>query len=399
MKQSSQTFNAFKLSEDALAIQSTLSNKIQNEISLHNGEVSFSKFMQMALYEPALGYYQNNLHKFGEKGDFITAPEMGSSFAYCLANSLVDYFQESKAKDKVLLEIGAGSGALAVNLILAFQKLKIELDQYLILEPSAELQAQQKSWIKYHLPEQLSKIVWLSELPENFQGIMIANEVADAIPCERIKKINGQWCQQTVKYNKQQFEANYIEIGINGGNEKIPDFLKNHLENYPEGYITEYRPLISAWIKSLSNSMTSGALLLIDYGYGCEEFYHPQRVEGSLNCFIRHHSHDDPFQFVGLQDITAHVDFSQIAHAAYAQSFDVEGYTTQAGFLLENGITEINQELSEQDTPEQRVNRSKELQQLLMPGEMGEVIKVILLSKNCKTEINGFSFQDHLHRL
>jgi len=397
MNQSSIPLQSFDISEEGESIQACLAAKIKAEIVEQGGKIPFSKFMQMALYQPELGYYQNNLHKFGDKGDFITAPEMGNNFAKCLANSLVDYILSNK-DELNLMEIGAGSGILAANLLDELGHLGGLPSQYLILEPSAELQAQQKSLLLQRHSEYFKNIIWISELPENFSGIILANEVVDAIPCERIVRVDEQWRRLGVGCNNDTFvDCLMDDIDI----ADLPEGLKTNgnSNDYPEGYATEYCPLTKGWINALSNSLKQGAIILFDYGYAESELYHPQRLAGSLTCFINHHSHSDPYQYVGLQDITAHVDFTQIARNAHEFSLDVGGYTTQAGFLLENGITEISEKLAENESQEQRYKRSQELQKLLMPGQMGEVIKVILLGKNLETEIKGFSLQDHLYRL
>lgn len=397
MNQSSKPLESFQISEQAKDIQDRLSAKIQSKIFAQDGKIPFSQFMQMALYEPGLGYYQNNLHKFGDKGDFITAPEMGNRFAKCLAKSIHQFFYEAPKTAKVLLEIGAGSGILAVNLLTELTRLDALPAQYLILEPSAQLQSQQKLLLKEKLADFYCNIKWVSQLPKNLNGLILANEVVDAIPCERVKMVEGHWNRLGVTYTDGEF-ADCLMSMVDDGD--LPCVLsKNSDVSFQDDYITEYRPLAKGWIKALANTLNEGAIILVDYGYAESEFYHPQRAQGSLSCFISHHSHSQPLQYVGLQDITAHVDFSQVAKAAYENDLEITGYTTQAGFLLENGITEISDEISENETPELRYQRSQELQKLLMPGQMGEVIKVILLSKNLESEINGFTLQDHLHRL
>jgi len=395
MKQSSKPIDSFEMSEEAIEIQKLLTERIIFEIDKQGGKLPFSQFMQMALYQPKLGYYQNRLHKFGDKGDFITAPEIGRYFAQSVAASTSRCF--NKNNNQSILEIGAGSGALAANLLKSLEKLKSLPEEYLILEPSAQLQAQQKALLKESMPKYFSKIKWLDKLPNGVDGVVIANEVADAIPCERIKFTNNQWVRLGVSHQNGCLQISDMDVISEG---KLPQSLtEDGSEKFVEGYITEYRPMLDGWIKSLANSLHQGAILLIDYGYPESEFYHPQRTSGTLNCFIRHHQQDDPLQLIGLQDITAHVDFSQIARVADSNGLEVSGYTTQAGFLLENGITEFCDKDSNQQTNEQRYRISQEIQKLLMPGQMGEVFKVICLTKNFPTEIKGFSLQDHLHRL
>ncbi len=412
MYQSSRPLESFQISKPAEDIQERLSAKIQIEILKQDGKIPFSQFMQMALYEPGLGYYQNNLHKFGEKGDFITAPEMGNNFARCLANSVCQLFQSpsqtlsAKQTYQNIVEIGAGSGVLAANLLIELEKLGALPLQYLILEPSAALQHQQKAQLTKKIPELIARVSWISQLPDNFDGFIIANEVLDAIPFERIQRSDNKWLQLGVELDNESF----IDCRMESIDESLlPPILvlsdsaeagvSTH--QYSNGYITEYRPLVKSWIKMLAKSLNKGAIMLIDYGYAESEYYHPQRSQGSLTCFIDHHSHSDPFQYVGIQDITAHVDFTEVARSSVQSNLEVSGYTTQAGFLLENGITKMADEISENDadSEEQRYQRSQELQKLLMPGQMGEVIKVILLSKDLDIDIKGFTLQDHLHRL
>jgi len=399
MNQSSKLIESFEISKDAQAKSQQLSLRIADEIKAQGGHISFSAFMQMALYQPKLGYYQNLLHKFGDKGDFVTAPEMGSLFAQCLANAIAGYFnQSSSSQTEKLLEIGAGSGILAVNLLKALDKLGALPHQYFILEPSASLQNQQQVLLKQQCPQYYSKIVWLNELPKNFTGVMVANEVVDAIPCNRFIKRNGEWYSLQVCCKNEGFEDYFEE---RAANKDLPEFLLAEEETspYPDGYVFENRPLINGWMSALAESLQQGAIILADYGYPERELYHPQRDQGTLTCFVRHHAHNDPYQLIGLQDITAHVDFSEVARCADLHGLSIQGYTTQAGFLLENGITDMSQKQSNISDPKQQYQISQQVQQLLMPGQMGEVIKVILLEKNSTFAANGFSLQDHLYRL
>jgi len=387
----------FELSEQAQEITESLFKLVIQRIEEKDGSISFSDFMQFALYEPRLGYYQNNLQTFGEKGDFVTAPELGQLFAGCLANSLADYIQN--AQHAKILEIGAGSGQLALNLLLALAKDSTFPEQYLILEPSAALQFQQKELLAKNLPQYFSKIIWLSDLPSSFDGVIIANEVIDAIPFDRVIKQQDGWYQIQVSSS----DGEIVERkGATISKESLPDILSKD-NSFPVGYQAEVRSMTQGWIKALYNSMNSGAVILIDYGYPQAELYHPQRAAGSLKCFINHHQHDNPYQYIGIQDITAHVDFTHVASSAQQAGFDISGFTTQAGFLLETGITELSERKNDSVTSERQnaehYSISREIQQLLMPGQMGEVIKVMLLEKESAGKIKGFSLQDHLHRL
>jgi len=402
---------AFDISEQALDISHSLTRIISQRIKEKNNEISFSEFMQMALYEPQLGYYQNNLKKFGEQGDFVTAPEMGQFFATCLANSLSGNSvngstDSSEGSDRLLdfemgsiLEIGAGSGRLACHLLIALTESSSQPDKYYILEPSAALQAQQRELLAKEIPDYFQNICWLQQMPESFDGVIIANEVIDALPFDRIIKQSDSWYQLNVSCSGNGFAE---RLGEKIADHTLPDCLHDR-SVYPQGYQAEIRPMASGWIAALAASLERGVIILLDYGYPQQELYHAQRAAGSLKCFISHHQHDDPFQHVGLQDITAHVDFTEIAVSAHENELAVSGFTTQAGFLLENGITELAEtkkgDLSTAESKKQAYSNSRELQQLLMPGQMGEIVKVMLLKKNTDRAIKGFSLQDHLHRL
>lgn len=378
-----------QLSTSAQQISQQLTAQIFDHIAQSEGVISFAQFMQMALYTPQLGYYQNPLYTFGEKGDFITAPEMGSLFAACLAKSLSATLAKNTDRKLNILELGAGSGKLACDLIQQLQKLDITIEKYQILEPSASLQNQQRELLEDG--GVVDDVEWLPGLPEQFSGHIIANEVVDAIPCERIQKVGQSW-----RYLGVAVEAEQLTWRVMGEVDEtdLPIALLKS-EHYIEGYQTEIRPMASAWITSLASTLQDGSITLFDYGYPQAELYHPQRHQGSLQCFSRHSQHSDPFNLVGLQDITAHVDFTQLASTAASQALAVSGFSAQSGYLLENGILDFGQINSAVETYQQ----SRQIQQLTAPGQMGEVVKVMLLSKGNSILPSGFQLQDHLYRL
>lgn len=390
----------FEISAEAFDISTQLTERIKTKIRENGSPINFEIFMQMALYESQLGYYQNNLHKFGEKGDFITAPEMGSLFAECIVSSVIDTLNNNGGNS--ILEIGAGSGRLAVDLLKSLKDKNCLPTQYLILEPSASLQSQQKQLIEKECIEFLNCVVWLAELPTDFEGVIIANEVIDAIPCQIIEKTDDGWFYRGVDIQEDELCTCLTE---RADSLCLPIKLKE--QNYPVGYRTEVRIQSSGWLLSLSRCLAKGHILLIDYGYPESEFYHPQRMQGSLTCFLNHHRHFDYLKAVGLQDITAHVDFTAIANESHKHELNIEGFTTQAGFLLENGIIEKAEKIL--NSPENinlsidRYKISQQIQKLMMPGQMGEVLKVMCLSKRVNEKnpimLKGFSLQDHLHRL
>jgi SAM-dependent MidA family methyltransferase len=402
------------LSEQAKAINQRLSLNIAQSIEQNGGVISYAEFIQQVLYTPRLGYYQNNLDTFGEQGDFITAPEMGGLFAKGLAQSIISLHSDLSQN---LLEIGAGSGKLAAELLQTLEQEKRLPEQYFILEPSANLQNQQKQTLEQLAPHLSTKVTWLKALPENFTGTIFANEVLDAIPFERVTYLNGEWHQLGVGKTELSDSVGFTEQPLDIMHEnKLPLALRiaanniktecenNRLaENNPfiEGYTTEIRPLIKPWIKSLANCLSQGVIILFDYGYPQHEYYHPQRTDGTMRCFSRHSANSQALELIGLQDITAHVDFTAVAIAASDNDLNVSGFTTQAGFLLENKVTDVLQSSAQQSNNSQVVHYalSQELHKLTAPGEMGELIKVMALTKNTEQELSGFELQNQLHRL
>lgn len=377
-----------QLSPQATEINQKLIALIKRRIEENQGAISFAEYMQLALYAPQLGYYQNELLTFGAKGDFVTAPEMGGLFADCLANSIGSLDKDLTAN---ILEIGAGSGKLAADLLCQLNDKNRMPEHYFILEPSASLQSLQYETIKQQTPDLLSRVSWLTGLPKNLNGVIIANEVVDAIPCNRIQNTNDGWKYLGVTCGENNSFVYQLTQLVKTTD--LPPILIE--QSYPENYITELRPWTKGWVQGLANSLEAGAILLFDYGYPQLEYYHPQRIEGSLQCFSRHTSQDNPFELVGLQDITAHVDFTQIAQVAHDNGMDIDGFTTQAGFLLENGILDQT-ELSNSSA---NYAISQQIQKLTSPGQMGELVKVIGLSKNINSQPRGFTLQNQLHRL
>lgn len=411
--QSQMSQSQIKLSAAAYQQHKRLALYINQQISESGGAIPFSEFMQSALYAPGLGYYQSGTHKFGERGDFITAPEMGALFACGLANSITSADLDL---GKNLLEIGAGSGQLAADLLCQLEVQNQLPDNYFILEPSASLQSLQYQKISTQAPALVKRVTWLSELPKNFVGIIFANEVVDAIPCELIEKTANGWCYRGVsatesehtEKDKTETDAPFektLEFEWTYAGEcdqqALPPILLQ--QEYSEGYTSEVRPLARGWIKGLASALARGHILLLDYGYPQSEYYHPQRTSGSLKCFSRHHANESPLQLAGLQDITAHVDFTQLAIIASDCELTVSGFSTQAGFLLQNKILEAaEQQINHVDANESTAGRmklSQQIQKLTAPTQMGELVKVICLSRDCEQVPDGFTLQNQLHRL
>ena len=371
-----------------------LSTRIQESIR-KTGSIPFSQYMEMALYEPGLGYYSAGLHKLGRSGDFVTSPELGPLFAACLAaqaeeiGSLMEHYE--------VLEVGAGTGRLAVDFLGQFRP-ETAPDRYLILERSADLRQVQQDLIAKEAPAWLDRVTWLDEPPaDHWQGVLIANEVIDALPVERFRISNGRIEQACVSES---------ETGLDWTARPAPTELEaavRHLETdtgkvFADAYCSEIQLQLPAWLHSLTENLVRGLALFIDYGYPRSEFYLPERSDGTLMCHYRHQAHDDPFYWPGLQDITAWVDFTALAEAADACGLDVEGYTSQSMFLLACGLEGIlRKKASESSDDGMALNN--EVRQLTMPGMMGERFQVMGLGRGLDREPAGFSLRDLRYRL
>jgi SAM-dependent MidA family methyltransferase len=340
--------------------------------------------MELALYAPGLGYYTAGSHKFGEAGDFITAPELSPLFGRTLARQVSEIMAGSSPH---ILELGAGSGKLAADMLEELDTLGALPDSYSILEVSADLRARQQTLLQQRLPHLLNRVRWLDALPENFSGAIVANEVLDALPVHRVHWQEGKPGELGVALSESSFIWQERAIAD-------PALLQAGLQiSVPDDYVSEICLAARGLINSLAGRLTQGAMIFIDYGFGAREFYHPQRATGTLMCHYRHRAHDDPFYLPGLQDITAHVNFTDIAECGIDAGLELMGYTNQAFFLINNGITELLE-----DTPAENLKAylpmSAQLQKLTSPAEMGELFKVIALGKNLADPLSGFARGD-----
>lgn len=376
-----------------LAHSAQLSTQIQARLD-RNGTLSFAEYMQMALYEPGLGYYSAGLEKFGEGGDFTTAPQISPLFAQCVARQCASVLAELDAGS--LLEFGAGSGVFAKDLLDALARLDALPSTYYILEVSAELRDRQRAYLRQQLPDLFSRIRWLDKLPQQFVGVMLANEVLDAMPVHRFQYRHGQLQELRVAATGERFGYQEESVSCELA-QPLAQVVEHYAQHWPGLYQSELNLQLAPWFKALSESLTRGLLLIFDYGYTGAEYYHAQRNEGSLLCHYRHRVHSNPFILVGLQDITASVDFSAVAQAAYAAGFELRGYTTQAHFLIGSGIDQVLQESWADDA--QYLARASEAKTLVLPGEMGERFKVFAASKGIDTTLQGFSLRNLLDRL
>jgi SAM-dependent MidA family methyltransferase len=368
---------------DALAHSQRLKQSIADEISAAGGWISFARFMERALYAPGLGYYSGGAHKFGGAGDFVTAPEMTPAFAQALAAQVVQIMALSAPQ---VLEAGAGSGRLATDLLIELEARGSLPQRYFILELSGELRARQRETLQAGAPHLLDRVEWLDRLPTHFDGLVLANELLDALPAHLVRWRADGIFERGVAIEAGKFV--WVEQAATGAVLARAKLLGSECIPYA-GYLSEIGLAATAWTASWADILGCGALLLIDYGFPRREFYHPQRHEGTLMCHYRHHAHPDPFYLPGLQDVTVHVDFTAIAEAGTEAGLDFLGYTAQAAFLINCGLTEV---LSR--TPADDLRRYLPLasaaQKLISPAEMGELFKVIALGRGIEQPLLGF---------
>lgn len=382
------TLQIADLTKEEQQCSQALCQLIQNEIQ-EKGDIPFSRFMELALYAPNLGYYANGRLKIGQAGDFITAPTLSSLFAQTLAQQLKPLLPEVGG---VIYEFGAGTGVLAADLLNALES---SLHTYYIVEVSAQLSEQQRQHIAEYAPEFLDKVVWLAQLPEQFEGILIGNEVLDAMPIERIRhNESNKWQRAYVSQEIDEFILKYQETDDENIVQAALQYFPDNTPYTSELHLTQY-----AFIQTLAQKLTRGAMIWIDYGFDAAQYYHPQRNDGTLIGHHQHHSIHDPFYRVGLSDLTSHVNFSDIADAACTNGLDLIGYTTQANFLFNLGILErLGQQYPEADSVEY-IRAAAAVHQLTAQHEMGELFKVIAFGKNISVDWQGFLMGDMCHKL
>jgi len=394
-----QTLDLPEPTVDEIAHSQKLSELIKQEIVAAGGWINFEQYMQLALYAPGLGYYNGGAQKFGEQGDFMTSPEVSPLFAQTLANPLATLLE--KIPDAKIIEFGAGSGKLAADLLLALSSLKRLPDEYLIIELSAELQQRQKETINHKVPQLLERVQWLTHLPETpVNGIVIANEVLDAMPVQRfsfmdkkVKLLGVEVSEQTLKLSYKNADQKIIQK-VNA----LSDAFNNAFDNSGHSYNSEINCHINPWIKSVSQCIKKGAVYLIDYGYPRSEYYSEDRHMGTFLGYYKHRSMDAPLWYPGLQDLTAFVDFTEVAEAAIENGFDVDGFTSQGNFLLNAGLAKVVDGI-ETTNEVQRLKLAQQMKTLSLPGEMGERFKVLGLSKGLDENIPGFELRDFRYRL
>ncbi len=370
------------------ALSQNLQELIIKEIN-ETGPITLARYMELALYAPSLGYYRNGSQKFGEQGDFVTAPELSPLFSYCVARQCQQIL--TCLLQGNILEFGAGSGIMARTILQSLAKTESLPQHYYILELSAELRHRQRQEFENQAPELLSHVIWLDQLPQNFRGVILANEVIDAMPVHRFGSYQGlKEYYVTHKNNQLAWQLGALN------SQELKEQLAGLATEFQEGYSSEINLFLPGWINSLDALLSEGVILLMDYGYTRNEYYHSDRSDGTLICHYRHRAHSDLFRWPGLQDITSFVDFTAVAEAAVSGSLEVLGYIHQAGFLINCGITDF---MSGQEEPMVRLKLSRQIQRLTLPGEMGEAFKVMALSKNMELPLLGFGAMNQIERL
>ena len=362
---------------------------IREQLAQGGGWLSFERFMELALYAPGLGYYSAGAAKLGAGGDFVTAPEVSDLFSRCVARQCAQVLGITGGD---ILELGAGTARMAGVILEELAAAGRLPERYAILEVSADLTQRQRAHVA-QLPQVLrERVVWLTQLPSSpFTGVMLANEVADALPCRRFIR-SGSGVQELGPALDASGKLADAAAAPDAAlvNECLRLFAELEVPP-PQGYVSEVCLRADAWIASLADVLGRGALLLLDYGLPRRHYYHPQRHTGTLRCHFRQHVHDDPYINVGLQDITAWVDFTRLAEAGLTAGLEVAGFATQAAFLLASGIEAM---AGEATGDAERVRLAGEARRLMLPEEMGEAFKALALTRGLDAPLLGFALQD-----
>jgi SAM-dependent MidA family methyltransferase len=355
---------------------------IDAQIRGSGGAIPFSRYMELALYAPGLGYYSAGARKFGRDGDFVTAPELGTVFARCVADAVAPVLRELRTAGHPVdfLEVGGGSGAFAVAALQRLAELDCTPDRYRILEPSADLRERQRELVASRLPG--AAVEWLEGPPDAaWHGVLFANEVLDALPTPRFAIRDGEVYEEHVV-----LDAAGALTRVDQPADAMLRAAVRHIERdtdmqFADGYRSEVLPQLPYWIQAIGGLLESGAMLFVDYGYPRAEYYLPQRRDGTLVCHYRHRAHADPFLLPGLQDLTAFVDFTALAEAGIHAGFDLAGYCSQANFLVANGMQARLEEIASVADEAERYRRHQEVKRLTLPGEMGERFQVMAFQR------------------
>jgi len=366
-----------------------VADHIRGEVNAAHGWIPFARYMELALYAPALGYYMAGARKLGRDGDFVTAPEISDFFGRTLAAQVR---QVLDACGDEVLEVGAGSGALAATLLAELESLGALPSRYLILELSPDLRARSRDALAARVPHLVERVAWLNQLPPRFAGCVIGNEVLDAMPVHVVSREGDALCEQGVRVEGEGFAWEARPPGRALAETVDASFLPM------AGYTTEIQLAARAFVTSIARMLEQGAAIFIDYGFPRHEYYHPQRSRGTLMCHYRHHAHDDPFFLPGLQDITSHIDFTAMARAAAEGGAAVLGYASQAQFLINCGVAELL-ERPPADDVRRYAPLAAQVGRLTSPAEMGELFKAFAFGRGLNTPLLGFAAGDRRHTL
>ena len=381
--------------DDASLIHSSIVlEELAKKINTNEGWINFADFMQFILYEPGLGYYSSGTRKLGTGGDFTTAPEISNFFGACLADCMIKILHS--CPEQMILEIGAGSGRLAFDILTRLDKQGFVPNQYYILELSADLKDRQQRLLAKLPNNLLEKVTWLDSLPENFiTGIILGNEVLDAMPCRRFRIQDEEIYEIGISCTNQRLieQDKLADEIIKDSVHKIEKELNRKFAN---GFISEIRPDYKHWFTTLSSSLVYGAIIFIDYGCSRGEYYSADRSTGTLVCHYQNTAHYDPLFLPGVQDLSAWVDFSLVADVGLKHGFKVESYTSHRDFLLSAGILKLVDQISDQN---KRFKINQAVKQLLLPSQMGDTFKFMLLSKDCMIEESFMEARDFRYLL
>jgi SAM-dependent MidA family methyltransferase len=385
-----------ELTDPESALLGQMRSRLMEQIEQAGGALPFDRYMETALYAPELGYYVNGLRKFGEAGDFVTAPEVSPLFSRCLARQLAECLRNLGGGS--VLEVGAGSGRMAADILAELATVDALPEQYQILELSPSLQQTQYDTLNCSVPHLLPRVKWLADLPDaGFRGVLVGNELLDAMPVHRFRRAGDTWQELAVAVDAENFRDHWAELKSPGLAQALADLWPDAAA-VDDGYSSEVNLRLVPWLQAVAARLVEGYMILVDYGYTRREYYHAERRQGTLMCHFRHRAHADPYLLPGLQDMTANVDFTALATAALQQGFKLSGYTTQAHFLIDSGLEQM---LSVSDPAD--VKRHMQLMQgvkkLTLPAEMGERFKVMALARAEKTELSGFHSRDMRERL
>lgn len=366
---------------------------LKDTIQQQGGWVNFDDFMSEVLYAPQWGYYCSDIWPFGETGDYVTAPQISSLFSQTVAHQCQAILNSPDIKDGAILEVGPGGAEMAADIMRTLAEQNCLPEEYGLLEISPVLRDQQKIYLQRTVPELMPYFVWYEDWPQTWQGVVLANEVLDALPVKLWQCHNQSYFEYgvTVTNDQLSWSSRVASESLQQAIEHIQD--SPSVQAWPDQFTSEVHPHIGPWLKQLSDMLDKGVVLLFDYGYPRAEYYRAERKTGTLKCFFRHIVHENPLINVGCQDITAHVDFTTVVEEGYRAGLTLEGFCSQADFLLSNGINElVPQDYSMSGQP--KLELANQLKQLLMPEEMGEIIKVMGLSKGFQDCLQGFGRHD-----